>query len=163
MGLKQIKDCRKQYISVVYGASRSLSCFAAFRRPYGMLCSRRDAYGSEFSPINQSYFLNRSMRWTHKRFECFGLYHFYVVFIQSILQSSQRDTSRGSKRHFSNPLHVRSVPCPIEKLMAWLLSSLMLSIAFTTTLSTWGRVAVFDNMSHFTTSDVYTDVICKAW
>jgi len=80
-GIETDKENRKQYVSVVYGAARSLCCSAAFWRSYDMLSTRRDVHDSEFRPIQQSYFLNCSMSCTHKRFDSCGLDHFYVVFM----------------------------------------------------------------------------------
>jgi len=102
------ENWRKQYVSVVDGAATSLCCFSAFRRPYVMLSTRRDVHDSEFRPVQQSYFLNRSMRYTHKGFDSCSIDHFYVVFMQSILQSSQRFTSHGSQRLFE------PFPCKIN-------------------------------------------------
>jgi len=120
------ENWRKQYVSMVYGAAMSFCCSAAFRRPYAMLSTGRDVRDGEFRPVQQSYFLHRSMSYAHKRFESCGLYHFYVVFVQSILQSSQRYTPHSSQRLFEPflckinflPVHVR------KRNRSWLLSLL---------------------------------------
>lgn len=121
----KLKKWGKQCVSVVYGATRWFCyCSATFRRPYVMLSTRRDVYGTEFRPIQQSYFLNRSTNCTHKRFDNSGIHHFYVVFMQSILQSSLRYNSHDSRRQYSSPFHgrlVATVPCPWDTLILTLI------------------------------------------